>query len=191
MIQYDAIPDGASTPPSRLEVPGRNDPAWDHYEVSLSRQRPRWTPVSTIPFVPKPLARPGSRLAAALFDALFAFLPGTAGHFVLLAIPNQPGWKTPAVGLLFLVPCLIQITLLARRGQTIGKMAMRIRIVRYDDQSNPGLWHGWLLRSGPPWLILVIPVLGKVFILIDLLFIFGPEHRCLHDMIADTKVVEA
>jgi hypothetical protein len=138
MIQYDTRTNDALTPSNKLEVPAGSEVAWDHYEVSLTPQPPRRTLVSTVQRIPKPLASPWARLAAAVFDVLFACLPWTAGHFVVLAIPDQPTWKTPIVGLLLLVPFLVQIPLLARRGQTVGKMAMRIRIVRYDDDSNPG-----------------------------------------------------
>jgi hypothetical protein len=40
-------------------------------------------------------------------------------------------------------------------------------------------------------LIGVIPTVGTYFPFLDLGFIFGPERRCLHDLIADTKVVVA
>ena len=37
-----------------------------------------------------------------------------------------------------------------------------------------------------PW----IPLIGTVFSLVDVGFIFGKERRCLHDRIAGTCVVQ-
>ncbi|MCI0409163.1 MAG: RDD family protein [Acidobacteria bacterium] len=76
----------------------------------------------------------------------------------------------------------------AREGQTIGKRVMHIRIVNYDDGQTAGpgrtIWKRTILNG---LLGNFIPLYG----LIDPLFIFGAERRCLHDYIAGTKVVEA
>jgi uncharacterized RDD family membrane protein YckC len=88
-----------------------------------------------------------------------------------------------------LVAFIVQTWLLTTRGQSVGKRLLHIRIVRYHDGARPGFVHAVLLRS---WLINVIgliPTVGSVFPLFDVGFIFGPERRCLHDLIAGTKVV--
>ena len=36
-----------------------------------------------------------------------------------------------------------------------------------------------------------VPWLGRYLRLLDVLFIFRDDKRCVHDIIADTKVVEA
>jgi uncharacterized RDD family membrane protein YckC len=36
----------------------------------------------------------------------------------------------------------------------------------------------------------MIPVVGRLINLVDPLLIFGKERRCLHDLIADTIVVD-
>ncbi|MBD3392455.1 MAG: hypothetical protein GF418_10265 [Chitinivibrionales bacterium] len=36
-----------------------------------------------------------------------------------------------------------------------------------------------------------IPILGSLFALINVLFVFREDHRCIHDLIAGTKVVSA
>ena len=86
---------------------------------------------------------------------------------------------------------VVQWTLLAKRGQSLGKMAMSIRIVRYDDDSDPGFLSAVVLRIWLSGILSAIPCLGQLFLLIDILSIFSEERRCLHDWLAGTKVVEA
>ena len=91
---------------------------------------------------------------------------------------------------------LVQIIMVSMRGQTIGKRLLGIRIVRFGDGSNPGFVRAWLLRSLGVGLIgtlaaLILPMLGNVFSIVNYAFIFRADRRCLHDFIADTKVVKA
>ena len=91
---------------------------------------------------------------------------------------------------------LVQIIMVSMRGQTIGKRLLGIRIVRFGDGSNPGFVRAWLLRSLGVGLIgtlaaLILPMLGNVFSIVNYGFIFRADRRCLHDFIADTKVVKA
>ncbi len=91
---------------------------------------------------------------------------------------------------------LVQIIMVSMRGQTIGKRLLGIRIVRNLDGSNPGFARAWLLRSLVVGLIgtlaaLILPMLGNVFSIVNYGFIFRADRRCLHDFIADTKVVKA
>jgi uncharacterized RDD family membrane protein YckC len=82
-----------------------------------------------------------------------------------------------------------QLTLLAREGQTIGKRALGVRIVRTVDGSNPGGVSTILARGVVPGVIGSIPVVGPVFSIANVLFIFRENRRCLHDYIAGTSVV--
>ena len=141
------------------------------------------------------LATPGSRLAAALLDGLIqipiviAFVVG-----IMMTDGNQEGVGIAILvlcGILFLALAIYQLVIISRDGQSIGKRIMKIRIVKYEDNSNPGFVHAVLLRAFVNGLIGGIPLVGPIYSLADLLFIFGEEHRCLHDLIASTKVVEA
>jgi hypothetical protein len=51
--------------------------------------------------------------------------------------------------------------------------------------------HAFLLRSVVSALPRLIPLAGNAFSLIDALFIFRQDRRCIHDMIASTRVVPA
>ena len=79
---------------------------------------------------------------------------------------------------------------LRTRGQTLGKRWVGIRIVTLDN-TVPELWRLIVLRYGSSSLVPMIPVVGALFGLVDMLMIFGEPRRCLHDLIAGTKVVRA
>ncbi len=80
--------------------------------------------------------------------------------------------------------------LLANRGQTIGKVAVKTKIV--DLQGNiPSFGKLLLLRYLVLSLVAQIPIVGTLAGLVNALFIFGKERRCLHDYMAGTRVVEA
>ncbi len=93
----------------------------------------------------------------------------------------------PYLGLLVLT----QLVLLAWRGQSVGKFLLRLRIVRVDDGRSPGGYRAFLLRGAVPFVIEQIPVAGFLFWLADSALIFRDDHRCLHDLLAGTRVVPA
>jgi uncharacterized RDD family membrane protein YckC len=137
-----------------------------------------------------PLAGRGSRLMAALLDALFLGLSIVPGVLILSTMGGSDGMN--AIGLLgFIIgPAIFlvyTIRILVRDGQTLGKKVMKIRIVNYDDGGNPGFGRVIVMRGFVNGLLSNIPF----YALVDVLFIFGSEQRCLHDLIAKTKVVQA
>ena len=85
---------------------------------------------------------------------------------------------------------LVQIYLVSTRGQTLGKRFLGIRIVRASDGSNPGFARAWLLRALVPGIIGMLPMIGSVFTFVNYGFIFRADRRCLHDLLADTRVVK-
>lgn len=79
--------------------------------------------------------------------------------------------------------------LLVTNGQTLGKRSANIKIVALDD--SPATVKGHLLkRYGFSTIIQNIPVVGPFIAIINILFIFGKQKRCLHDLVAGTKVVK-
>jgi uncharacterized RDD family membrane protein YckC len=140
-----------------------------------------------------PLAGRGARLAAALVDAVLfgvSMLPGFVLGGALAAAGASEEISLSALAGFFVGPILLAlytIHILVRDGQTLGKKAMKIRIVNYDDGGNPGFKGVILMRGFVNGLLSNIPF----YALVDVLFIFGSEQRCLHDLIAKTKVVRA
>ena len=81
--------------------------------------------------------------------------------------------------------------LLATRGQTVGKFLVGVKIVDYDTGHLLNVVKLIGLRDLPIGLISAVPCIGPVIALVNILFIFGEEQRCLHDLIAGTRVVNA
>ena len=79
--------------------------------------------------------------------------------------------------------------LLCLRSQSLGKMLMGLRIVTLRDGTPGGPLRAFLLRGLLTWVIECVPVVGKLYWLVDSFSIFREDQRCLHDLIAGTKVV--
>ena len=90
---------------------------------------------------------------------------------------------------------LVQVILLAFRGQNIGKLLFGIRVVRVDNGEPAGFVRAALLRFLLPLLVMfvlnLIMLLGFLLLFVDLCCMFRRDRRCLHDLIAGTKVVKA
>ena len=115
------------------------------------------------------------------------------------AISGELSYGTISLGS-FAVFTAMQGYLLATRGQTSGKWLVGTRIVRADNDEVPtlartlGLRYGTLALGLPSTLLVlsingVIPYVLIVFGLIDIALISRRDRRCLHDLIARTKVV--
>ncbi|HJW08767.1 MAG TPA: RDD family protein [Holophagaceae bacterium] len=146
------------------------------------------------------LADRGTRLGAALLDGIswmVLFLP-----LVFLLILSGPGRTDGGAGIhlvweLLLGAALIGLGIwnliwLHQNGQTIGKRILGIRIVRCNGE-RASLGRIFWLRGALTGAIGAIPFffLGRIFSLVDALFIFGQEKRCIHDVFADTIVIRA
>jgi uncharacterized RDD family membrane protein YckC len=141
----------------------------------------------------------GKRFGAAVVDGvinLIWVLPIIWG--ATMAVDVRHGLKpaAPMVGVMMLGLCLligifvVNCMMIHRSGQTIGKRALDIAIVRTDG-SRIGVARYIFLRVVPIVLIGMVPVVGRLINLVDPLLIFSKERRCLHDLIADTIVVDA
>jgi uncharacterized RDD family membrane protein YckC/predicted RNA-binding Zn-ribbon protein involved in translation (DUF1610 family) len=138
-----------------------------------------------------PLASRMSRLGAALLDTIIYGVAMAPGLLLIHAEANRRRFEGPAVAVMLgglgLIG-IVQIVLLSTRGQTLGKMAAGVRIVQYEDDGGVGFGRAVFLRIIVPGLI---GAFAGCFGLLDILFIFGEERRCIHDYIAGTKVIIA
>ncbi|MFG6488741.1 RDD family protein [Roseateles sp. BYS78W] len=145
------------------------------------------------------LAGRGTRLLAVVVDTVIAAALGWAAGMIpvlqqAFLVQTQATAKsmwslTPwSAGLGLLVFLLVQGWPLVTRGQTVGKMLLKLRIVR-PDGSRPDAWRLLGLRYGIGIVSNLNPIVAMVYGLIDSLLIFRGSRKCLHDTIADTQVI--
>ncbi len=142
------------------------------------------------------LATRWQRFGAAWVDGMFAL--GVAAAVMLPMYGTQyfhlmTTDKSKILGGLALYLSIFYVVegwFLYQRNQSLGKMALGLRIVRADGQrpSFARIFGARLLAFGA---LGHIPVVGPFIGLFDALFIFGSGRRCLHDRVADTIVVTA
>lgn len=140
------------------------------------------------------LAGRWARLGAALIDTALALGILWAASSVLPWNPFDPTaqqdlprqWLNLAAG--FALFLLMHGYLLLRHGQTIGKRLLGLRIVQRNGQPATALRLVGI-RYGSGFVATAIPMVGVVYALIDSLFIFNAQRRCLHDLLAGTIVV--
>ncbi len=136
------------------------------------------------------LATRRQRFNAACLDGLVFGLGAVAGR-LLFGRGDNPGGIAVGVTLGIGILAAINLWMLHRFRASIGKRSAGIRMVR-SDGSEAELWRLIFVRGLPQWLIsglgILLPVIN-LLTLVDVLFIFGKPHRCLHDYIADTIVV--
>jgi len=146
------------------------------------------------------LAGRSTRLLAALVDGLIAaavvwalFMAPGIGPVLMAREAAAQGsiwnWNllTQFVGVLVFLA--LQGWPLLTRGQTLGKMLFKLRIVR-SDGSKPDAWRLLGLRYGVGMLLNGSAGVAMIWSLIDSLLIFRASRKCLHDSIADTQVIK-
>ena len=164
---------------------------------------------------PMGLASRWQRTLGLLIDSVLSMLPGipiymnasmqqiaTAQGRHMWAIYTDFGIWGWTGGALSAVLALTTWFLITTRGQSIGKIVVGSRIVRVDGTSV-GFLNGVVLRHWVlvgPALALATLVPGGAWImqlfgflnLINLgMGIFRADRRCLHDFLADTRVIKA
>ncbi|MEM7314124.1 MAG: RDD family protein, partial [Planctomycetota bacterium] len=137
------------------------------------------------------LATLGQRLGGRILDNLAAFAPAfLIGLIAAFASPNADEGIIGVVAIAaFAIVPIINWVLIAQNGRTIGKIAVGTQIVSERTGQPPGFLAGVVVRT---WLPLTVWLLGigGLATLIDSLFVFGDKRQCLHDMIAQTRVIE-
>jgi uncharacterized RDD family membrane protein YckC len=143
------------------------------------------------------LADRGDRLFAVIVDGVFVMVLAFITMFTLgismsdVFMSRHVTWHV-YMGFLpaWILSLVVQAWFLYTRSQTIGKIALKIRVVRADGSrvSFPRLFFGRLLCMA---LLGMIPFLGRLIGLVDALLIFRESRMCLHDQIFDTRVVTA
>ena len=166
--------------------------------VGWGRSSPGWVTLDTGEQLE--LAEPAARLGAKVIDLLILVAVIVGGVIVVLVALVAEGFGV-GIGLVegvFLSALLIVLAsllydplLIAIRGQTVGKKATGIRVVRADNGELPTLGRSFA-RWALPGVLLAIPVAG--YALTALCFASltrDPSRRGWHDKLAGTVVVKA
>ncbi len=167
-------PDSGGSPPP--PVPGSHPSA--HSPGAMTG----WATIGTGQQVE--LASAGARLGARILDVL-----------IIAAIPILLFFSTDltAAGItLFtsMIGLVYEVTLIATKGQTLGKMAVNIKVARVGDGLVPG-WGKSIGRWILPAVLNFIPFIGGLLsLLVYLSLLWGKSRRGWHDMIAGTVVVK-
>ena len=140
-------------------------------------------PAAALEAAPEGVGEPadrGVRAGAALIDGAGYAIAALPIAFLSHLIAYAP--------LLALV--IYQWYLISTRGQSLAMGWLRIRIVKMNG-SPCGFKNGVLLRA---WVMAAAAGgVGAAIVAggLDGLFMFGVERRCIHDLVAGTKVVRA
>jgi uncharacterized RDD family membrane protein YckC len=135
-------------------------------------------------------ASPGRRFLAQFVDGLILLVPFAA--LIIGSIVTSKGhadpeaWSNP-FGLMMILwlfgIVLYEALFLSRNGQTPGKMALKLRVVRPDGSkiSAGQAWGRAFSRS--------LLSFTRLFGIVDVLMVFSSEGRTLHDRMARTRVI--
>jgi uncharacterized RDD family membrane protein YckC len=142
------------------------------------------------------LAGPWARFLAQFLDGLVFLIPGTvlffSGFFLAARTLGQGSdakaqWAVAFFAVLYVLlatVCVVvyEAMMLTAWGQTLGKMALGIKVVTLQ---------GGDIRAGQAWARAGSRAAMNAFYvgIIDVLFIFSAQHRTLHDRLAGTVVV--
>jgi uncharacterized RDD family membrane protein YckC len=145
------------------------------------------------------LATRGQRFGAALIDGiigmlvtfplLLAFFGFSYTSYGLWVAQNMFMATIVSFVLGIGIYLLLHGYLLHKNGQTIGKMLLKIKIVRKDG-TVADFARIVLRRILPVMLIANIPYVGGLVLLVNYLLIFRASYFCGHDDIADTMVIK-
>lgn len=139
-------------------------------------------------------ADPTQRILATLADwAIYGiFSMGSVSTAWWLGGEDTPGSLTLpvllalAANLLLLLSFFANMVLLARRGQTIGKILLNIRVADLRTGRVPSFLRLFVLRVAPLWLL---SCFSPILIGVELLMLYVSPGRTICDYMAGTQVV--
>jgi uncharacterized RDD family membrane protein YckC len=131
----------------------------------------------------------GQRFGAAFLDGIFSSICLAPWTYSMKSGGMTPTAAVLGFGLIGAL-AIINLVLLSKNGQTLGKKIVGTKVIMADGSPAP-LWRIVLLRWLPLTAVTVIPKVGAVVALVDACVIFASERRCGHDYVAGTIVVDA
>ncbi len=143
-------------------------------------------------------ASPWARLGARLIDGFVLAIPVAILLITFHAIPKGGSLSSLTNSQLLRIQLVVaslgsiyEIGMIGARGQTLGKMAVRIKVARQNDGSKPG-WSQAAIRYATPAAAGLLPNIGGILqLLVYLWLLWDPNRQGLHDKAARTVVIEA
>jgi uncharacterized RDD family membrane protein YckC len=137
-----------------------------------------------------PLATVGRRFAAMWIDRVIFTVTGIAVILIGTLFQKTGGGDSDVligamvagVSVIFIGFIIYEALMLSRRGQTLGKMALKIKVVRPDGSpiTTGQAWGRSLLRG---IMVHVLSLLNYIPAMAT------KEKTCIHDLVAGTRVV--
>ncbi|WP_414829363.1 RDD family protein [Alteromonas sp. H39] len=135
------------------------------------------------------LASRGERFAGAVIDMVIALI----SLIPLVIIAGDTMQQEPLTGMLMAIGWSVAVIIvvhgytLINYSQTVGKYFLNTRIE--DMDGKPSTFFNILAaRFMPITVLTMIPLVGSVIYLVDIFMIFRADKRCMHDLIAGTRV---
>jgi uncharacterized RDD family membrane protein YckC len=163
------------------------EPQHNHYAAPRSSPLPEQADID--------LAGRGARFAAVMIDGVInatimfpaMYLTGMWGRLMSATISPVELIAWAVAG--FVLYLALHGRLLKQHGQTIGKRWLGIQTVAVDTGEVISMQKMVLARILPVNVVANLPPPLNYLGLIDALMIFRRDRRCLHDMLAGTRVV--
>lgn len=134
------------------------------------------------------LATIGKRFLAVLLDGLIINLPIYIGWIFIAMALSGANEENPLIAFAFLPLMFAQFfyegaMMAAKNGVTLGKMALKVRVVRPDGSpiSTSQAWGRAAMKL----------IFGCISIFDYLPALFTKDRTTLHDMVAGTRVIES
>lgn len=153
------------------------------------------------------LASVSKRILAVLIDqlimiaAIFPLLmhtgmdvlskPMTSAH-VQSIVESVPNHIMTISALMILAVFVVQTLMLIKKGQTLGKMAVGLRILDKNSLSLPSMTNILLIRTVLTNIAYSVPMIGMLLLVADFItMIIDKQKQSLHDKLAKTVVMIA
>lgn len=153
------------------------------------------------------LASVSKRILAVLIDqlimiaAIFPLLmhtgmdvlskPMTPAH-VQSIVESVPNHIMTISALMILAVFVVQTLMLIKKGQTLGKMAVGLRILDKNSLSLPSVTNILLIRTVLTNIAYSVPMIGMLLLVADfIIMIIDKQKQSLHDKLAKTVVMIA
>ena len=137
-------------------------------------------------------ARRIRRLIAVSLDIMIYFiciLPAIISKLVNQEDSKETAFFITIVVMVVSILFLINLVMLWKKGQTIGKKIMKIKIVDEETCKHAGVGRTIGMRYILFSMLSSIPYVGIVVATVNPFFIFSNSNQCLHDKLARTIVI--